>query len=127
MTLRRQHTPRYRLMLKRLRRIRRENGLTQAEVARALGTTQGYVSKSESGERRMDAVELYDFAQIYGAPLETLLPASKVRPLAGAQARPAGVAEGEVRPKAGERVNPGLSGRSEASQPSKRQRRPKPK
>lgn len=56
-------------------------GLTQAEVAQALGTTQAYVSKSESGERRMDAVELYDFARVYGAPLETLLPPSRVRRL----------------------------------------------
>jgi len=127
MGLRRQHTPRYKLMLKRLRRVRRENGLTQAEVARALGTTQAYVSKSESGERRMDAVELYDFARIYGAQLETLLPASKVRPLAGAQARPTGVAEREVRPKVGRRVKPVIGERSGASQPSKRQRRPKPK
>src|SRR3954463_14092071 len=80
---RRQHNPRYKLMLKRLRRVRRENGLTQAEVARALGTTQAYVSKSESGERRIDAVELYDFARAYGEPLETLLPPSKVRRRAG--------------------------------------------
>jgi transcriptional regulator with XRE-family HTH domain len=127
MGLRRQHTPRYKLMLKRLRLVRRENGLTQAEVARALGTTQAYVSKSESGERRMDAVELYDFAQIYGAPLETLLPASKVRPLAGAQARPTGVAEREARPKVSGQVEAEPDDRSEASQPSKRQRRPKPK
>jgi transcriptional regulator with XRE-family HTH domain len=127
MGLRRQHTPRYKLMLKRLRRVRRENGLTQAAVARALGTTQAYVSKSESGERRMDAVELYDFARIYGAPLETLLPASKVRPLADAQARPGSVAEREVRPKVGGRGKPKPSERSEPGQPLKRQRRPKPK
>jgi transcriptional regulator with XRE-family HTH domain len=127
MGLRRQHTPRYKLMLQRLRRVRRENGLTQAEVARALGTTQAYVSKSESGERRMDAVELYDFAQIYGAPLETLLPASKVRPLAHARARPAGVAEREVRPKVGGRVKPKPNERAEPGQPGQRERGPKPK
>jgi transcriptional regulator with XRE-family HTH domain len=86
-------------MLKRLRRIRRENGLTQAEVARALGTTQAYVSKSENGERRLDAVELYDLARIYGTPLETLLPASNVRRLAPGEARPNQVAEQPARPK----------------------------
>lgn len=99
MGLRRQHTPRYKLMLKRLRRVRRENGLTQAEVARALGTTQAYVSKSESGERRLDAMELYDFARIYGAPLETLLPESNVPRLTPGEARPNQVAEQPVRPK----------------------------
>jgi transcriptional regulator with XRE-family HTH domain len=99
MSLRRQHSPRYKLMLKRLRGVRRMYGLTQAEVAQALGTTQAYVSKSESGERRMDAVELYDFARVYGAPLETLLPPSRVRQLTGAGASPAG--SPRVRPRAG--------------------------
>jgi len=103
MGLRRQHTPRYKLMLQRLRRVRLDTGLTQAEVAQALGTTQAYVSKSESGERRIDAVELFDFARVYGAPLETLLPASKVRRLADARARPDRVAEQPVRPGAGGR------------------------
>lgn len=104
MGLRRQHTPRYKLMLERLRRIRLNTGLTQAEVARALGTTQAYVSKSESGERRIDAVELHDFARVYGAPLETLLPASKVRPLTDAGARLGRVAERPVRPEPGGRA-----------------------
>jgi transcriptional regulator with XRE-family HTH domain len=112
MGLRRQHTPRYKLMLERLRRVRRNSGLTQAEVARALGTTQAYVSKSESGERRMDAVELYDFAQIYGAPLEALLPASKVRRLTNAGPLPGRVAERPVSPTAGARSNPKRSRRS---------------
>jgi transcriptional regulator with XRE-family HTH domain len=102
MGLRRQHTPRYKLMLQRLRRVRLQTGLTQAEVARALGTTQGYVSKSESGERRIDAVELNDFARVYGAPLETLLPASKVRRVAERPVRPG---RGK-RPKRGRRSKP---------------------
>lgn len=48
--------------------------MTQAEVARALGTTQGYVSKCEQGERRIDAVELEDFAALYGLSIESLVP-----------------------------------------------------
>jgi transcriptional regulator with XRE-family HTH domain len=76
------------------------HGLTQADVARALGTTQAYVSKSENGERRLDAVELYDFARVYGAPLETLLPPSKVRRLTSAGAHAGSVAEPPVRPRA---------------------------
>jgi transcriptional regulator with XRE-family HTH domain len=91
------------------------HGLTQADVARALGTTQAYVSKSENGERRLDAVELYDFARVYGAPLETLLPPSNVRPLTSAGAHPGSVAELPVRPKAG------------AGSKSKRDPRSKPK
>jgi transcriptional regulator with XRE-family HTH domain len=107
MGLRRQHTPRYKLMLQRLRRTRLDTGLTQAEVAKALGTTQAYVSKSESGERRIDAVELYDFARVYGAPLETLLPTSKVRRLTDAGTRQGRVAERPVRPGPGGRPKRG--------------------
>lgn len=101
MALRRQHTPGYQLMLQRLRRVRRKAGLTQAEVARALGTTQAYVSKSESGERRLDPLELNDFARIYGTSVETLLPPSKAPRLAGNVTRPAGVAEQPIRPSRG--------------------------
>ena len=103
MALRRQHMPGYQLMLQRLRRVRRKAGLTQAEVARALGTTQAYVSKSESGERRMDPLELNDFARIYGTSVETLLPPSKAPRLAGGAAPPVGVAESPIRPNRGRR------------------------
>ena len=50
-----------------------EAGLTQAEVARKLGKPQSFVSKSESGERRLDAVELKRMAEILGAQLARLL------------------------------------------------------
>ena len=36
---------------------RRQTGLTQGEVARRLGKPQSYVSKYETGERRLDLVE----------------------------------------------------------------------
>lgn len=50
--------------------IARENaGLTQREVARQLGRSQSFVAKSESGERRVDVVELMQFASVYSKPL----------------------------------------------------------
>ncbi len=52
------------------------------EVAKALGTSQAFVSKCERGERRIDAVELSDFAQLYGTPLHSLLPPSSAPRLA---------------------------------------------
>jgi hypothetical protein len=39
--------------------------LTQAEVAKGLSRPQWFVSKSESGERRVDFVELTHLARIY--------------------------------------------------------------
>ena len=52
------HTRNYRLFRELLRSVRKEAGLTQADVARALGVHQSYVSKYETGERRLDVAEL---------------------------------------------------------------------
>jgi transcriptional regulator with XRE-family HTH domain len=49
----------------RLREARRAAGLTQAEVAGKLRRPQSFVSKCESGERRVDVVELMEFARLY--------------------------------------------------------------
>jgi transcriptional regulator with XRE-family HTH domain len=59
----------YRRFLARLRAARRSYGLTQAQVAQQLHRPQSFVSKCESGERRVDAVELARFARLYGKPL----------------------------------------------------------
>jgi transcriptional regulator with XRE-family HTH domain len=59
------HSPEYKRFLKRLKKARFEAGLTQSEVSKALGVAQSFVSKSESGERRVDIIELKRFAKIY--------------------------------------------------------------
>jgi len=43
-----------------------EAALSQTEAARRLGKPQSFVSKCESGERRVDVVELLAFARVYG-------------------------------------------------------------
>ena len=68
------HSPRYRQFLKQLRAARLEAGLTQQEVARALRKPQSFVSKCESGERRVDVVELERFARLFGKGVEDFLP-----------------------------------------------------
>lgn len=60
------HTPRYDLFLKMLREAREGAGLSQRQAARKLDRTQAYVSKSETGERRVDVVEMVDFLRAYG-------------------------------------------------------------
>jgi transcriptional regulator with XRE-family HTH domain len=47
--------------------------MTQAEVAVELGKPQSFVSKCESGERRVDIIELSDFAKIYGKSIDFFL------------------------------------------------------
>ena len=41
-----------------LRRIRLDAGLRQEDLAKRLGVPQSFVSKCESGERRLDLVEI---------------------------------------------------------------------
>jgi transcriptional regulator with XRE-family HTH domain len=68
------HSEAYANFLERLRRARREAKLTQVEVAAQLKRPQSYVSKSESGERRLDVIELAEFARIYGKRLDFFVP-----------------------------------------------------
>jgi transcriptional regulator with XRE-family HTH domain len=64
------YSPRYRRLRERLRSAREQAGLTQEEAARAFRRHQSFVSKCESGERRVDVVELEQFARLYDKPLE---------------------------------------------------------
>lgn len=67
------HTAEYQRLLRRLGAARRKAGLTQVAAAKALRQTQAYVSKCESGERRIDAVELRAFAELYDTSVGKLL------------------------------------------------------
>ena len=49
-----------------LRGVRIEAGLTQSELASRLGTDQTFISKYESGERRLDILELREVCQVIG-------------------------------------------------------------
>jgi transcriptional regulator with XRE-family HTH domain len=53
---------------RRLRSARLDAGLSQAQTARRLGKQQSFISKCESGERRVDVVELRRFARVYRVP-----------------------------------------------------------
>jgi transcriptional regulator with XRE-family HTH domain len=71
-------TGRYKEFLRQLRAARLKANLTQVEVAEKLKKPQSWVSKSESGERRVDVVELEQLAELYGKPLSYFLPGSTV-------------------------------------------------
>jgi len=57
-------------LLERLRSARIEAGLTQIEAGKKLRKPQSYLSKVERGERKVEAVELADFAKIYNKSVE---------------------------------------------------------
>ena len=59
----------YRALLNCLKQARVDAGLTQAQVARKLSKPQSFVSKFESGERRIDFVELQYLAKLYRKPV----------------------------------------------------------
>jgi transcriptional regulator with XRE-family HTH domain len=53
-----------------LKSLRTEAGLRQVELAEILGQPQSFVSKIESGERRLDILELRQVCQAFGISLE---------------------------------------------------------
>ena len=55
----------YKEIIERLKTARIEAGLAQQEVAGKLGKPQSYISKIESGERRLDVAEMKKIASIY--------------------------------------------------------------
>lgn len=68
------HSRRYRDFLTRLRRAREESGLTQVEAAARLKKPQSFISRCETGERRVDVLEFEDFVKLYGKVASDLLP-----------------------------------------------------
>jgi transcriptional regulator with XRE-family HTH domain len=56
-----------------LRGIRVDAGLTQSELASRLSRDQTFVSKYESGERRLDVLELREVCRAIGTDFVTFI------------------------------------------------------
>lgn len=63
----------HKYLISQLKKAREGIGLEQEQVAKALGKTQSYVSKIESGQRRIDIVQLKAFAKIYKKRIEKFI------------------------------------------------------
>jgi transcriptional regulator with XRE-family HTH domain len=59
---------RYELLQQSLLKTRLKLGLTQEEVAIRLGKPQSFISKYESGERRLDLIEFLDICRVLATP-----------------------------------------------------------
>lgn len=59
------YTKDYKEIIERLKTARIDAGLAQQEVADKLDKPQSYISKIESGERRLDVAEIKKFAIVY--------------------------------------------------------------
>jgi len=59
--------------LQALRAARKDAGVTQVQAAKHFQAHASFISKVESGERRIDVVELADFCKVYGVRLGAFL------------------------------------------------------
>ena len=67
------HTKEYRAFVEHLKNARIEAGLTQVQAAKKLGRPQSHISNIETGQQRVDIVELKRFAKLYGKSVEYFL------------------------------------------------------
>lgn len=63
------HSPEQEAFVALLRELRASAGVTQEQLAERLGRPQSFVSKVESGERRIDLVELHRYCAALGLDL----------------------------------------------------------
>ena len=61
------HSANYAVVRRQLTDLRGAAGRSQSEVAAALGRPQSFVSKYETGERRLDFTEVMDLLAVLGA------------------------------------------------------------
>jgi transcriptional regulator with XRE-family HTH domain len=56
-----------------LRQVRVDAGMRQSDIAEQLGKPQSFVSKYESGARRLDLIELRNLCAVLGITVEKLV------------------------------------------------------
>ena len=66
-------TRQHRALQRVLYGMRQEKGFTQVNLARLLGRPQSYVSKYDSGERKLDLPELEQICGVLEVSLETFV------------------------------------------------------
>jgi transcriptional regulator with XRE-family HTH domain len=67
------HSDDYRTLLAVVRQLRESAGFTQATLAAQLGRPQSWVSKVETGERRLDVAELRQVCVALGIDLSDMI------------------------------------------------------
>lgn len=67
------HSEEYAALLRLLRQKRRDAGLTQVQLGRALNASQAFIGKCERGERRIDVLELQAFCRALGIELQAFM------------------------------------------------------
>ena len=60
----------HKILIAKLIKAREDASLNQVEVAKILNRSQSYVSKIESGQRRIDIIQLKELAGVYKKDLD---------------------------------------------------------
>lgn len=66
-------TKEYAVFIKKLRQARLDASLKQIDVAKKLKRPQSYISRVESGEYRLDIIEVKVFAKLYKKNINDLI------------------------------------------------------
>jgi DNA-binding XRE family transcriptional regulator len=67
------YSERHQKLARMLLARRKASGMTQAEVARALGRHQPFIANIENGERRVDLIELLELSEIIGSDIQEVI------------------------------------------------------
>ena len=60
----------HKYIVERLKKARHEAGLNQIGASKLLGKTQSHISKVESGQRKIDIIELRQLSKVYKKNLD---------------------------------------------------------
>jgi len=60
----------HKFLTEQLKKARVEAGFDQKKAAKLLRKSQSYISKIEAGQRRIDVIQLKEFARIYKKSLD---------------------------------------------------------
>lgn len=63
----------YQSVINALKGARKQQGITQVQLAEVLGKPQSFIAKVESGERRLDVVEFVHLARFVGIDAAKIL------------------------------------------------------
>jgi transcriptional regulator with XRE-family HTH domain len=64
------YTKAYSNLVSRLKKARDQVSLNQEQAGRKLGRSQSYISKIESGQLRLDIIQLKEIARVYKKSLD---------------------------------------------------------
>jgi transcriptional regulator with XRE-family HTH domain len=67
------HSRSHHILIAKIRALRESFGLTQKELADKIGVDQTFISKIETGDRRVDLIELREICLSLGTSLEDFI------------------------------------------------------